>query len=424
MPGIAYVGEAGMSGFNSAQTSVVTYASSGGTLIFDGLFYNGSNTPCLLTDITDTAGNTWHFSNVVSQNPPQSEEYDGSSQYITTFVAWCIAAAPVTSVTIKRSDAGSNWWRATLAEFSGIGSLHAAASNNAAAGTAPSATLAVSPGDLVIGAADALSSTPGLPSGWTPFTSSGSICNGYTLSAPAGSYTPTWGLSSSGQWTVAVASFSPAGGTQSGAAALSASPALGATAHDTVLSAAHLTAAVAFSGTARETVLPSAALAGSAVLHAVAHCTMPASAHLAASGALGAHGTIGRAGRSALAASPALASSAILTRHGGVLLAGTPALGAGAHCTAVARASLGSAAVLAVNATAGISLPVLWADYQAARQRAAQAWANWRMMRSVAATDGTAGFIYGQAYEAEQAADAAYAAYIAAQERVYPGARG
>lgn len=384
MPGIAYVGEAGMSGFNSAQTSVVTYASSGGTLIFDGLFYNGSNTPCLLTDITDTAGNTWHFSNVVSQNPPQSEEYDGSSQYITTFVAWCIAAAPVTSVTIKRSDAGSNWWRATLAEFSDIGSLHSAASNSAASGTAPSATIQVSSGDLVIGAADALSSTPGLPSGWTPFTSSGSICNGYILGAPAGSYTPTWGLSSSGQWTAAVASFSPAGGTESGASALAAAAALAATAHRTVFT----------------------------------------SALLAASAALGASGTVGRVGRSALAASPVLASSALLTRHGAALLAGTPALGAGAHCTAVARASLGSAAVLAVDATAGISLPVLWAEYQAARQHAAQAWANWRMMRSVAATDGTAGFIYGQAYEAEQAADAAYAAYIAAQERVYPGARG
>ncbi|SRR5579859_7370575 len=424
MPGIAYVGEAGIPGQNELGAAAIPYTSSGGTLILAGLFYDGANSPCLLTSITDTAGNTWDFATSVSQSPPQSEEYDGSSQYITTFVAWCINASPITSVTINRTDSGSNWWRVTLAEFSGIGSLHSAASNSAASGTAPSATLTVSAGDLVIGAADAINNVPGMPTGWTAFTSSGSICNGYDLSAPAGSYTPTWGLAGSDHWAVAVASFSPAGGTQQGAAAFSAAAALTAAAHNTVLPSAPLVALSTLGAGARDTVLPAVHLSSSPALTAAGRCTALASAHLAAVPALGASGVRGRTGQAALSGGGVLSGSALLTRRGIASLAGPGVLAASAHRGLFASASLASAPVLLAVAAAGVSLASLWNAYQAAQAQASAAWAEWKMMRSVAATDGTAGFIYGKAYEAQQLADAAYKAYTDALEHVFPGARG
>lgn len=68
-------------------------------------------------------------------------------------------------------------------------------------------------------------------------------------------------------------------------------------------------------------------------------------------------------------------------------------------------------------------LPALWAAYQVLRDSASQLWERWRMMKHIARTDGTAGFLYGQAYEAEHAADQAYEAYLAAKRDRY-GDRG
>jgi hypothetical protein len=385
MPGIAYVGEAGIPGQNELGSAAIPYTSSGGTLILAGLFYDGGNSPCLLTGITDTAGNTWSFATSVSQSPPQAEEYDGGSQYITTFVAWCIGARPVTRITIGRSDTGSNWWRVTLAEFSDIGVLHSAASNSAASGTVPTATLAVSVGDLVIGSADALNGVPGMPSGWTPFTTSGSICNGYILGAPAGSYSPAWGLGTSDHWAVAVASFSPAGGTEQGAASFSAASVLTAGGRGIVLPAVHLAAG--------------SALAAPAIRSAT--------------------------GMAALSSPSLLTSSARLTRHAAAPLAARSSLLAGAYRIVHGPAALAGASTLtAAVSAAGPDPGALWNLYQAAAMKASDAWRNWRMMRAVSGTDGTSGFLYGQAYEAQQAADAAYQAYVSAQERAFPGARG
>jgi hypothetical protein len=46
------------------------------------------------------------------------------------------------------------------------------------------------------------------------------------------------------------------------------------------------------------------------------------------------------------------------------------------------------------------------------------------MVRQAAGTDGTAGFVFGKAYDAERAADDAYAAFQAAQRRVFAGVTG
>lgn len=66
----------------------------------------------------------------------------------------------------------------------------------------------------------------------------------------------------------------------------------------------------------------------------------------------------------------------------------------------------------------------LWTAYQQAQLFANSQFANWRMMRQAGGTDGTAGFLYGKAYEADRAADEAYAAFQAAQRLAYPGVTG
>jgi hypothetical protein len=79
---------------------------------------------------------------------------------------------------------------------------------------------------------------------------------------------------------------------------------------------------------------------------------------------------------------------------------------------------------LAVGAVAGPDLEALWAAYQRAALTASSKWEQWRMMRQAGGTDGSAGFLYGQAYEAENAKDIAYAACLAARKRAFPGAGG
>ena len=86
-----------------------------------------------------------------------------------------------------------------------------------------------------------------------------------------------------------------------------------------------------------------------------------------------------------------------------------------------ATAALATAAGMTVTASAG---PDLWAAYLTAQQAAGNAWLTYRMMRQAGGTDGTAGRLYGQAYEAQQASDAAYEAWRQAQHQVFPGAGG
>lgn len=55
----------------------------------------------------------------------------------------------------------------------------------------------------------------------------------------------------------------------------------------------------------------------------------------------------------------------------------------------------------------------LWQAYQQLAVTAGDLWRQWSLIRAVARTDGTAGQLYGRAYEAQEAADAAYRAYLA-----------
>jgi hypothetical protein len=92
--------------------------------------------------------------------------------------------------------------------------------------------------------------------------------------------------------------------------------------------------------------------------------------------------------------------------------------------TRFGQAALSGEPALLTSATAGPDLEALWAAYLAAKYVADQKLSNYKMMRQAGGTDGSAGFLYAQAYDAERDADLAYAAFQAGQRRVYAGAPG
>jgi hypothetical protein len=211
---ISLVGQAGVSGSTETSPHQITYTSTGGnTLILAGLIYSSSVSSAFgLTTITDTAGNTWQLSTSNATNPPAQwaqDPVDGGS-YLT-FVAWVIAAAAVTHVTYAWNSGTSDFSRVTLSEWSGITAADTGNAGHAASGaaTAPFPLTLATNGDLVVGAVDS-SSALTVPSGWTTFTSGGSVANlAYGLPEGPGSYTPTWALSPSGDYAGSVMAFNP-----------------------------------------------------------------------------------------------------------------------------------------------------------------------------------------------------------------------
>lgn len=106
----------------------------------------------------------------------------------------------------------------------------------------------------------------------------------------------------------------------------------------------------------------------------------------------------------------------LLDEAGGVILdeSGVVILG---------QSSAALAAAPVLIATCLSHLDDLWAIYVAAQQVAVAKAEQWRMMRQAGGTDGSAGFLYGQAYEAEAAADKAYENWRVAQLQAF-GSRG
>lgn len=144
--------------------------------------------------------------------------------------------------------------------------------------------------------------------------------------------------------------------------------------------------------------LPGTVLPGQPLTTGIAH---PGVAALSGTGSLASAGT-----RAVNALAP-LSGAGALTANGGKFVTGAAALSA--------------APAVTVNASVQTDL---WAAYLKARYYADAKWLNWRMMRQAGGTDGTAGFLYGTAYEAENAADAAYAAWQAGQRVLHPGVTG
>jgi hypothetical protein len=221
---------------------------------------------------------------------------------------------------------------------------------------------------------------------------------------------------------------SSSGATVSGDASLTAPGSLTAGAVDTVPAVLALTAPGVLTAPAFDTVLAQTALTAPGSLSAGALDTVFAAGALSASPSLTA-GALGIVlAQVALASAPALAAPGLDTVLAQALLSSSPALTSSAFATAMAQAALsGSPSLLASviqEVAAGPSLDDLWAIFIAASNAAQAAWRSWRMMRSVARTDGTAGQLYQQAYLKQEAADLAYRTWLAAHQATYPGVRG
>lgn len=217
MPGIQLVGQAGIGGNLAGSPQLIGYNSRpGNALIAAGYFFHPSQS-CLPTAVTDTAGNRWQLSTQNAAQPPTQELYVPGNGYFAVFIAWCIAAAAVTGVTVARqdSDPASSWWRMAIAEFSGI---VAADDSNAGDLTTASATFGTpsvnlrNTGDLVVAvAADVAASFETPPLNWVPLSSGFGAweAGGYVLPGVTGAYSQQWGGGTAGEWLGVTAAFTP-----------------------------------------------------------------------------------------------------------------------------------------------------------------------------------------------------------------------
>lgn len=211
---ITLVGQTGVDGQSEASPGPsIAYSSAGGTntLILTGLVYAGSTAINGITAVTDSADNTWHFSTSNTNNPPSAAE-GTSGNWICTFVAWCIGAAAVTSVSVHDGTGHSDFWRLALSEWSGIASADTGAAATGT-GSSPGVSLTLAnAGDLVVGTANTASgSLNSQPAGWTQFTGSGGAYCAWDLPGSAGSISPAWTLGGSADWAAAIMAFSPPG---------------------------------------------------------------------------------------------------------------------------------------------------------------------------------------------------------------------
>jgi hypothetical protein len=217
MTGISLVGQAGVN-WPGSGAFPLSYSSTGGTTLILAFGFDQASAASDLT-VTDSADNTWQYSAVNANDPPygQVQTTAGGGEYVGSFVAWCIGASAITSVTL--SQVNGNRWQGVLSEWNGImsaGTGAAATNASTTSGiTSPSLSLGNS-GDLVIAHCNSyggLSSTTG-----TTFSDdSPNAC--YSLPGTTGAFTFTWGNSGTGE-AVAVMSFSPVssgGGVNSGA---------------------------------------------------------------------------------------------------------------------------------------------------------------------------------------------------------------
>ena len=223
---IALVGQSDIApGGAGTSPLVASYTSAAGnTLIITGHLYDFNTGDFVApTGITDTAGNTWQISTssaqvpVTIQTPPLcsiADPSDGGSAHMANWVAWCVNAAAITSVTVSWEGGISTWTRLSISEWSGIVQF----SNSWAGGSTSTASSSVTTGPvnlpatgmLVVGALDFGGvGTETLPSGWTPFGSQPNL--GYYLppSSVGTSYSPVFTNTVTASWVAALAVFSP-----------------------------------------------------------------------------------------------------------------------------------------------------------------------------------------------------------------------
>lgn len=159
---IAPLGSATYQATAAAPGPTVSYTSAGGTaLIAAGYVDQGTNSIAFdathgLTSVTDTAGNIWQFSVANSQEPPAIYGSFGAGAVRKTvaFAAWCLDAAPVTSVTFSDVGGGTDTWNISLTEWSNVAWPdfgYAGGSGFSTPTGATASTRVSTPKDLVVG---------------------------------------------------------------------------------------------------------------------------------------------------------------------------------------------------------------------------------------------------------------------------------
>lgn len=311
-------------------------------------------------------------------------------------------------------SAGSGWIRASFSSPPGL-----------------SAGVAYEAGVFDAGGGDWYSSTPHY---WDTGPGAAGITNGI-LSAPGSAGTPNGqdAFTASSSLAFPAASFNasnywldPEVTLATSSAALGAQPLLSAQAVITGQGHGALAASPALATTAKVTKAAQAHLAASPSLAAAAKVAKAAQAHLAATSSLSSQAVIARTGHGVLAAHAVMSVTGTAPRTAASHLTAAASLAATGSKTSsvVPVAALGASSRLAAVATAGPDLDALWASYLALSEKARMAEYSYGMMRQAGGTDGSAGFLYGKAYEAQRAADQSYEDWRAARQRVYPGARG
>lgn len=209
---IAYVNDAHAAGTSTVHSP--TYSSTAGnTLIITGDIFDASLSGVTISSITDTAGNTWHFSTSNSTKPPYADEAP-AGETLVTFIAWTINAKAITSVSVTLS--ANCFANIDISEWSGIGYADVGAISHVSSGatgtTIPSGSLTCSTtGELVIGCMDSSGAAAvTAPAGTTKLpNASPNAFFPYELSQ-SGTVSWNWGCSANpGDYTSVLMAFAP-----------------------------------------------------------------------------------------------------------------------------------------------------------------------------------------------------------------------
>ena len=221
IPAVAMIQNANTNhAYNSGNTVITpgVATTAGNTLIVTGsisVIQSGADS----LNVTDSAGNTWTIgtTNIPGQDPPVAWD---SSNTFGAFVAWCINAAAVTTVTVTSSAGPFEYYAldATLSEWAGLTRLASSSAATGATGTIepPAVTLAASSDVVAAAACELFTSTLSPGAGLTQFSSDSTGNTAYAQPGAPGSFQPQWGTSSH-PWAAAAAVFTsvpPAAGTK------------------------------------------------------------------------------------------------------------------------------------------------------------------------------------------------------------------
>lgn len=116
------------SAFNSSDNNVINYVSTtGNTLTLTGALPFAGSTPTNITSITDSANNTgWQYSTMASQLPPLAND-SLSGEICLSFIAWCVNAQAISSVTVSPAFTYTN---VCVSEWANISGPDTGASNS------------------------------------------------------------------------------------------------------------------------------------------------------------------------------------------------------------------------------------------------------------------------------------------------------